>query len=86
MNIQFLAVILRRLVQRRLSDLENWSPGEWSYVCTLSGEERKGRADILEVVRTNNPESETAQSYLPWQHLTLYFCRMGKLGKPMWRN
>ena len=82
MNVQFLAVLLRRLVQRRQSGRS----GEWSYVCALSGEERKGRADILEVVRTNNPESETALSYLAWQHLTLYFCRMGKLGKPMWRN
>ena len=62
MNVQFLAVLLRRLVNRR----QRGRSGEWSYVCALSGEERKGRADILEVVRTNNPEgeTETAQSYL----------------------
>ena len=60
MNVQFLAILLRRLVQRR----QGGRPGEWSYVCALSGEERGGRADILEVVRTNNPEGETAQFYL----------------------
>ena len=69
MNVQFLAVLLRRLVNRR----QRGRSGEWSYVCALSGEERKGRADILEVVRTNNPEGETAQSYLASQHFTFIF-------------
>ena len=31
MNVQFLSILLRRLVHRRLGNLENWSPGEWSY-------------------------------------------------------
>ena len=81
MNVQFLAILLRRLVQRRLGE----RPGEWSYVCALSGEERQGRADILEVVRTNNPEGETAQFY-HGNTSYLNFSRMGKLVKPMWRN
>ena len=63
MNVQFLAILLRRLVHRRLTDLENWSPGDWTYVCALSGEERRGRADILEVVRTNNPAGEREPVY-----------------------
>ena len=57
-NVQFLAILLRRLVHRRPGE----RPGEWSYVCALSGQERQGRADILEVVRTNNPEG--------WANLT----------------
>ena len=84
MNVQFLAIFLRRLVQRRLGDLENWTPGDWSYVCALSGEERRGRADILEVVRTNNPEGETGQLH-SGNPSYLYFSRLGKLVKPMWR-
>ena len=85
MNVQFLSILLRRLVHRRLGNLENWSPGEWSYVCALTGEERRDRADILEVVRTNNPEGETAQFY-HGNTSYLNFSRMGKLVKPMWRN
>ena len=85
MNVQFLAILLRRLVLRRLVDLENWRPGEWSYVCALTGEERRDRADILEVVRTNNPEGETAQLH-SGNPSHFYFSRLGKLVKPMWRN
>ena len=80
MNVQFLAILLRRLVHRR----QGGRPGDWSYVCALSGEERAGRADILEVVRTNNPEGEAAQFYLG-NTSHLYFSRVGKL-EGMWGN
>ena len=58
MDVQSLAVLLRRLVYRRVTGR---AVGEWSYVCALSGEERDKRADIVEVVRINNPEGENPQ-------------------------
>ena len=58
MDVQSLAVFLRRLVYRRVTGR---AVGEWSYVCALSGEERDKRADIVEVVRINNPEGENPQ-------------------------
>ena len=58
MDVQSLAVLLRRLVYRRVTGR---AVGEWSYVCALSGKERDKRADIVEVVRINNPEGENPQ-------------------------
>ena len=69
MNVKFLPILLRRLVQRR----QGGKSGEWSYVCALSGEERQGRADILEVVRTNNPEGETALSHIYHGNTRLFY-------------
>ena len=57
MNVQFLEILLGRLVHRKLGE----RPREWSYVCALSGEERQSRAEILELVRSNNPEGEADQ-------------------------
>ena len=60
-NIPALAILLKRLVHRRLCGK---AVGEWSYVCSLSGEERWGRAEILRVVRNNTPEGEAGQFQL----------------------
>ena len=53
MDASSLAISLRQLIHRKVAGK---AVGEWNYVCTLSGEERNKKTEILEVVRTNNPE------------------------------